>query len=438
MLRHTYAGSMSIRLTLFFLLAVMLAGCTGAAGTGTLSPEELSGTDGSANPLQGAPQWRMGSNTGILAGAGVNIATVRPLQQKVGAGFYLGGGLQYIYDRLPVHRDVLQTLDTLLLLNITAEDVAKLAEWPQRDRNLLPPALEDLVRYEPPFAYLARQGGRVRGIVVGRTTEEIERLLSVMVERSVPLGVPWTVKPVIVAAEPSSRSWTRKTLERGRFRASYLPEFERDAERMLAWAEDVLGKLRVHFPEVDEVVNEPVTLWLHGAGELQPGYAYAEPSAATLHFTAPSAAGGSSYDQTWYVGNIAHEYSHVFFDRIRRRAGGYGMDANAGGPPRWFHEGLGEYFRLLVIGEQTFDRVYGQRYNTPVSFLLQSPLEAAEDVYAAGALALRFLHARVGVEGIRRILMSSQPTFWGAVQEATGLTRTEFDQAFRDWLRRVR
>ncbi|OUM99225.1 MAG: hypothetical protein BAA04_10255 [Firmicutes bacterium ZCTH02-B6] len=438
MLRYARAGSKSVGLILLLLLAVTLAGCTGSTGPGTLSPQELSGTDGPGNPLEGAPLWRMGRDTAFLAGAGVNSASVRTLQQRVGAGFYLGGSLQYVYDRLPIYRDDLRGLDTLLLLNISTEDVTKLAAWPQRDRSLLPAALEDLVRYEPPFAYLTRQGGRVRGIVVGRTMEEIERLLAVMVERSVPLGVPWTVKPAIFAAEPASKGWTRETMERGRFRASYIPGLEADAERMLAWAEDVLGKLRAHFPEVDEVVEEPVTLWLHGAGELQDGYAYAETPSATLHFTSPSAADSRYYDHTWYVGNIAHEYSHVFFDRMRRRAGAYGMDADSGGPPRWFHEGLGEYFRLLVIGEQTFDRIYGQRYGAPVGFLLESPLEAAEDVYAAGALALRFLDARVGVEGIRRILVSSQPTFWDAVHEATGLSRPEFDQAFRDWLRRNR
>ena len=381
----------------------------------------------------------MGSNIAILGSAGTPYQTLVSSLEDAGLRvFYLGGSLECIYSRLFMYRDELHRSDTILLFNVVAEDLAKLDAWPAIDRTLLPVSLKQFAAYELPFAFLTERDGRIRGIVVGRTSQEIETLVQIMAQRPVPVGVPWSVRPVVVAAGPASEPWyvTRSTVESGAFRVSYLPRFEADARTMLTWADDVLRALRVHFPEAGEFVHEPVTLWLHGEGELDPGYAYADVGSATLHFTAPSVAArhSSYYDLTWYRGNIAHEYAHIFFDRMRRRAGGYGTDPGAGGAPRWFQEGLGEYFRLLVIGEETFERNYGSRYGSQINFLLGSSLDAAPDVYAAGAWALRFLDDWFGPQGIRRIVTSSQPTFWDAVREATGLTRAEFEQAFRDWL----
>ncbi|WP_460331224.1 hypothetical protein [Thermus oshimai] len=219
-------------------------------------------------------------------------------------------------------------------------------------------------------------------------------------------------------------------LREGRLFVFYAPGYESDAELFLTWTREVLGKLATFFPDVLTAVPGNINVLLYPLNSgVDFGRAFADPLQNSINFLTPSMGQTRGQDATWYQGNIAHEYFHILYSYYRKSAGGHSYQDS----PSWFREGVGEYARYLVLGEETFDRIYGQRYGVYIPTLLQRPLEDV-DPYAGGSWALRFLHIRYGAQGIRDILKSPAPSFWEAVSSVTGLTQEMFYGEFRAWL----
>ena len=157
-----------------------------------------------------------------------------------------------------------------------------------------------------------------------------------------------------------------------------------------------------------------------------------------MYFAPPSMVGKESpyYDKIYYIGNVAHEFPHIPFDKYRHQIGGYGGEPQAKGAPQWFTEGLGEYFRILVIGEEIFEEKYKQRYDQGLSNLRRYGLNRVKDVYAAGAWSFRFIDDQFSLPTVINILKSPEQIFWKAVRAEIGLQRNGFEQRFRNWLPR--
>jgi len=242
-----------------------------------------------------------------------------------------------------------------------------------------------------------------------------------------------------------SRSLKRKTnresepavLDKANFTIEYPKGHEYDAEQMLEWASQVISILLPVFPDALVMIGKTITIYLKEdtkCGFCSGGWTGNSPE---MTFPLPSicAQKSASFDAEWYLGNIAHEFSHILYMKYRMtkaNVGGY----NYSDVPSWFGEGVGEYFRLLVMGEDKFEKKYSW-YEPEVEKIIKYGLAGCSNVYAAGAWALRFFNDRYGSNTITRIMKSSQKYFGDALQEETGVSPRGFKEEFQKWLARV-
>jgi len=228
---------------------------------------------------------------------------------------------------------------------------------------------------------------------------------------------------------------TKKEISDANFRVQYPESYDTDASNMLAWANQVVNDLQLSFPDLLSIIGSQVIIELKVTGP--PGHDSADVKRPSIRFLARSVAirENSYYDADYYIGNIAHELSHVMLDRYREMADGY----QRSGCPKWFDEGFGEYLKLLVLGEQLFDTKY-KWYTSEISKIISNglseiTLSGITDVYAGGAWVLRFMDSEFGIDAIKAIITSSQPTFWAAVTEQTNLTQSQFEEQLKEWLK---
>jgi hypothetical protein len=426
------------RLISILLVCMLFAGCSSRHVSSLVihvpQPEDF----------EDCPRWQITGASFLLPSEGlssINRRLIDSFRQRGIQPGLLGGSLSYLIEGLPQYRSSIHDSNTFLLLNAAEADLVVFEDWPEEDKHLIPLKLEELAKYEPPFAYLHRDHDkRIRAIVVGQSASQIELHMQALLEAPMPLGVPWTLMPAyeVITPLPASKSWVRSysELEKGKLRIVYPDGYEQDARTMMAWATESLTRLSNSIPEAMDMVDGLVTIRLHETDRQQPGYASADVHSSTMHFVLPSLARRESsyYDRTYHLGNVAHEFSHILFERYRQRAGGYNRGSSTGGAPEWFTEGLGEYFRFLVIGKQAFEQNYSDRYDQELSNLRQNGLAKVNDVYAAGAWALRFMDERFGLPVIIAILENPEHTFWCAIEEETQLSQGEFDLQFREWL----
>lgn len=212
------------------------------------------------------------------------------------------------------------------------------------------------------------------------------------------------------------------------FRVQYPEGYDTDASNMLAWANQVVNRLQTWFPDFLSVIGSRVIIGIKDTGE--PGHDSADVNRPSITFVTPSVAAKSNsyYDTEYYLGNIAHELGHIVFGRYRTNTDGY-KRADC-----WFNEGFGEYLKLLVLGEQRFDAKYS-RYTSEISKIVTNGLSGISDVYAGGAWVLRFMDRKFGIDAIKAIITSKQPTFWAAVTEQTNLTQSQFEEQLKEWLK---
>jgi len=214
------------------------------------------------------------------------------------------------------------------------------------------------------------------------------------------------------------------------FSVEYPEGYETDASIMLIWANQVVFILQKSFPDFLDVIDNRILIIIKDTGD--PSHASADPVNTSITFIAPSVAVEENdyYDEDYYIGNIAHELGHIYFDRIRNLSSGY-LRSDV---PSWFNEGFSEYLKLLVLGEQCFDKKY-HWYLPEIPNIIAYGIAGISNVYAGGSWVLRFIDSEFGIDTIKDIITSNQSTFLAALSESTNLTLDKFEEQLKEWLK---
>lgn len=348
---------------------------------------------------------------------------------------YVSGGIDYVYQRLPVHWSSIQHSNTFILFNAASEDLSILDSWPEQYSEASPFAVDELGSIALPFALFRRQDdATMRAIIIATSQSAILELVNVINTQHVPVGIPWTLSDGAIVASQTGQCWYQapRELSDANFTVRYLEGYETDATNMLTWANQVVSTLEESFPDFLDAIGSRITIEIKDTGD--PGHASADISRTAISFLAPSVAVESSsyFDADWYTGNIAHELGHIYLDRCLNLAGGY-LRSDV---PRWFDEGFGEYLRLLVIGTQRFDEKYSW-YAPETQNIIANGLSGISNVYAAGAWVLRFMDSEFGVGAIKATIAGGQATFWGAITAQTSLSQPQFEEQLIEWLEKL-
>ena len=377
--------------------------------------------------------WTLSGNLYLLTSQGTDPPSAYSLQQAMGTKFgYLGGRVDYIYQKISNYWSEIRQSNTLILFNAAFEDLSILGSWPEQYKEVCPFTVNELSSINLPFALLKRQdNGTIRAIIIANSQSEILEFITIMKNKQVPVNTPWTLSNGKIVASQTGDGWYEapKELSDANISVQYPEGYETDASNMLAWANQVVSTLQKSFPDFLDVIGSRIIIEIQDTGD--PSHASADIGRTSIEFVAPSVAAKASsyYDRDWYTGNIAHELGHIFLDRYRNLAGGY-LRSDV---PRWFDEGFGEYLRLLVMGEQRFDEKYSW-YFPEIPNITANGISGISNVYAGGAWVLRFMDSKFGIDTIKAIIASEQPTFWAAVTEQTSLTIAQFDEQLKEWL----
>ena len=103
--------------------------------------------------------------------------------------------------------------------------------------------------------------------------------------------------------------------------------------------------------------------------------------------------------------------------------------------PQWFYPGIANYIASIRSSEKAGaaeqQKLLAQFRANPerVASALKSPANYAESVVPA-----RFIVETYGIEKIRKLLLSAEPTFWPAVATELGLSPDSLDESFNHWL----
>jgi hypothetical protein len=163
---------------------------------------------------------------------------------------------------------------------------------------------------------------------------------------------------------------------------------------------------------------------------------------AMLHLLAPSAYHaddrsnvGEPFDEVYFFKTLVHELSTIFLDLATRSKGSGWRFFSA---PSWFVQGYEEYLALLRSSEHT-RTVTLSKY---IQKLRENPSRVrpgflVEDTYIDGSLLLLFLHETFGKARVQAVLMSRNPSFYGALSEELGLTDKELYERWDEWRRRL-
>lgn len=384
-------------------------------------------------PIITNDMWTLSGNVWILGSQGISKDFNDNICSFDGALSGVGSGISYVYSRLSFHWASLQKANTIIVFVASAEQLSILADWPEPYIELCPFTVNELSSINLPFALFKRQDdGLIRAIIIGNSEQEVVSLITIMNGKQVPVNVPWTLSPGEIVACQTGGGWYEepKVISDANISVQYPEGYETDASNMLAWANQVVTILQKWFPDFLNVIGSRIIIEIKDTGD--PSHASADIGRTSIKFVAPSVAAKASsyYDTDWYTGNIAHELGHIVLDKYRKLAGGY-LRSDL---PRWFDEGFGEYLRLLVIGEQRFNENYS-RYSSEIPNILANGTSGITDVYAGGAWVLRFIDSKFGIDTIKAIITSKQPTFWAAVTEQINLTRAQFDEQLKEWLK---
>jgi len=406
--------------------------------TTTTTPSPPTTTTTPPVTIVASDTWKLSGSLYLLTSQGTTDYVSTYLKSFGFTPGFLGGSLSYVYSRLATHWGEIQTSNTIILFNASSEQLSILADWPDQYKEICPFTNQELTGINLPFALLKRQdNGLIRAIILANSEPEIITILGIMKDKPAPVNVPWTVSNnQIIDATTGGGSALKETKEISdtNFRIFYPEGYETDASNMITWANQVVTVLQKWFPDLLSVIGGRVIIEMKDTGD--PGYASADPSRPSITFVTPSVAAkvSSYYDADWYLGNIAHEISHIIFDKYRKIAGGYQRTDC----PNWFDEGFGEYLRLLVIGEQRFDANYSW-YVPEINNIIANGLSGISDadVYAGGAWVLRFMDSKFGINTIKAIITSKQETFWAAVTEQTNLTQSQFEEQLIRWLKEL-
>jgi hypothetical protein len=380
----------------------------------------------------------------VLLSAGIGPDC--PFVSKFGRGGLIGSGMNYIYNSIGQYSGSVLARDSILVFSLDHEvsfDILK--DWPESLADVLPFTCEELSMYKPPFVWFKLdKSGRQRGIaVVGGGSEDIGRdisgLADLVASGWVSIDCPTAPRITTAAAMPDmldGSAGEATVVSNERFKIITHKSCTADGPKMLEWADEAIARLEPVFPDAFETVGMATILVTIPSGNLQHGTAYAHPRSEPpqITFTAPSLAfeENSYFDEDYYLGNLGHEFMHCVYERYSLAATGQYLSDR--GIPQWFCEGVGEYARLIILGESRFDAKQASQYNPSVQKIIASGLSSV-DVYSGGAWALRYMNHQYGPEKIVALMKSKEFSFADAMKSELGVTLTEFEYGLKEWLK---
>lgn len=367
---------------------------------------------------------------------------------KFGKGGMLGGSMTYIYDNIPKHIDSVRGRDSILVYDVDHEvgfDILK--KTPACMDQILPFKPEELSQYAPPYIWFRLDTwGRQRGIAVVGGSEDVQgdiaALANLVASGKVPIDRPVTpqVDTYAMAAEPLNPSTIPQqptVVSSEHFEVVTHHSCVDDGPIMLTWAEETMDKLLTVFPDaLDKVPYVSISVTVP-SGKLQYGTAFAHTASnpPKITFIAPSLAVKENpyYDKDWYIGNIAHEFMHCLYEKYSLAATGKSLSDRD--VPMWFNEGVGEYARLIVLGESKFDAKQAEQYDPTIQKIIDEGLSSV-DAYSGGAWALRYMNSEYGHDKIASLMKSKEFSFSDAMKKELGVTLTEFEEGLKEWLKK--
>lgn len=367
---------------------------------------------------------------------------------KFGKGGLLGGSMTYIYDNIPKHIDSVRGRDSILVYDIDHEVGFQILEKaPACMDEIIPFTPEELSSYAPPYIWFKIDTwGRQRGIaVVGSSDDvlgDITALADLVASGKVPIDVPVTpqVATSALAAKPIDPSAVPQeptVISSKYFEVVTHHSCTEDGPKMLDWAEETMDKLLVVFPDALETVPYVSISLTVPSGKLQYGTAFAHTSSnpPKITFISPSIASkeNPNYDEDWYIGNIAHEFTHCLHEKYSLAATGRTLSDRH--VPMWFSEGVGEFARLVVLGESKFDAKQGDQYDPAINKIIDAGLSSV-DAYSGGAWALRYMDSEYGQDKVIALMKSKELMFADAMKKELGVTVTEFEKGLQEWLKK--
>ncbi|HPZ77904.1 MAG TPA: collagenase [Bacillota bacterium] len=367
---------------------------------------------------------------------------------KFGKGGLLGGSMTFIYDNMPKYIDSVRGRDSILVYDVDHEvgfDILKKA--PASINQIIPFTPEELSQYAPPYIWFRLDTwGRQRGIAVVGGTEDVQgdiaALANLVASGKVPIDRPVTpqVDTYAMAAKPLDPSAIPEqptVVSSEHFEVVTHHSCVDDGPIMLKWAEETMDKLVPVFPDALETVPYVSISVTVPSGKLQYGTAFAHTASnpPKITFIAPSLAAKENpyYDKDWYIGNIAHEFMHCLYEKYSLAATGKSVSNRD--VPMWFNEGVGEYARLIVLGESRFDAKQAEQYNPAIQKIIDEGLSSV-DAYSGGAWALRYMNSEYGHDKIVSLMKSKEFSFSDAMKKELGVTLTEFEKGLKEWLKK--
>jgi hypothetical protein len=106
----------------------------------------------------------------------------------------IGGGMAYVYTRLPVWWSNLLQSNVIILYNASTEPLSDLTGWPSQYISIFPFNVQQLQSVARPFALLEpNSNNSMSVIIVANSDSDIQSILNVMISQPVPVGVMWTI-----------------------------------------------------------------------------------------------------------------------------------------------------------------------------------------------------------------------------------------------------
>ena len=136
--------------------------------------------------------WSWSNNFWCLASLGANnsanfLYTTKNISD-------IGGGMPYVYSRLPVWWSNILQSNTIILYNPSSESLDDLSQWPTQYSAIFPFNVQQLKSVTPPFALSEPNANNsISVIIVANSDSDIQTMLNVMISQPVPVGVMWTV-----------------------------------------------------------------------------------------------------------------------------------------------------------------------------------------------------------------------------------------------------
>jgi hypothetical protein len=106
----------------------------------------------------------------------------------------IGGGMPYVYSRLPLFWSYILQSNVIILYNSSSEPLSDLSQWPTQYISIFPFSIQQLESNPVPFVLAEPNGNNSMSIIVVANSDiEIEEIITMMMNTPIPVGVIWTI-----------------------------------------------------------------------------------------------------------------------------------------------------------------------------------------------------------------------------------------------------